>query len=231
MSSIDLWNRNRISSSKELTDVVNEIGFLPLFQNEIPGFSVVEMAGSDYLWTGDEILDPWQWRVILAREGNVSFGKMFAKKAGFISREWYPSFANYRRDGYDFDSRYEDGLASHMDKDILSLIEEGKELSSFELKAQICGKSKKGTGFDTALLRLQMQTYLTITDYRRKRTKQGEEYGWAAAVFATPETIFGADFVQSEYKLEPMESKAKIMERLARITPNAGQKEMERLIK
>lgn len=26
----------------------------------------------------------------------------FVKKAGFISREWFPCFANYRRDGYNY---------------------------------------------------------------------------------------------------------------------------------
>ena len=28
---------------------------------------------------------------------------------GFISKKWLPVFANYRRDGYDFDALYEDG--------------------------------------------------------------------------------------------------------------------------
>ena len=49
----------------------------------------------------------------LVRRGVVAYGKLFAKKAGLVSREWYPGLANYRRNGYDSDARYEDGLASH----------------------------------------------------------------------------------------------------------------------
>ncbi len=30
----------------------------------------------------------------------------------YVSAKWFPDFANYRRDGYDFDARFEDGLAS-----------------------------------------------------------------------------------------------------------------------
>ena len=46
------------------------------------------------------------WREIIARSGKVAYGKFFDKKAGFISVEWLPVFANYRRDGDDFDALY-----------------------------------------------------------------------------------------------------------------------------
>ena len=36
-----------------------------------------------------------------------------------IHRQWLPYFANYRRSGYDFDSRYEDGLATYREKVIM----------------------------------------------------------------------------------------------------------------
>ena len=38
---------------------------------------------------------------IIAAGGRIAYGKFFDRKAGFISREWLPVFANYRRDGYD----------------------------------------------------------------------------------------------------------------------------------
>ena len=49
-------------------------------------------------------------------------GKFFAGKAGFISLRWLPFFANYRREGYDFDSRWEDGKASRREKNIMDLL-------------------------------------------------------------------------------------------------------------
>jgi len=222
---------DRIQSPAQLTKVINELGFLPLFKNTITGFSVEEMCSSDGWWTGNPMEDPWEWRGILAREGIVSYGKVFAKKAGFISQEWYPVFANYRRDGYDFDSRYEDGLAGQMDFAIMKAFEQKESLTSFELKAMIVGKSRKGTGFDTALTRLQMQTYLTVEDFRRKRKKTGEEYGWAAAVFTMPEMLFGGECIQKEYSTDPLESKKKIVEHMRIQYPNASEKEIEQLIR
>lgn len=39
-----------------------------------------------------------------------------------MSREWIPDFANFRRDGYDFDARWDDGLASYKDKELYETI-------------------------------------------------------------------------------------------------------------
>ena len=41
------------------------------------------------------------------------------KKAGFISQKWLPVFANYRRDGYDFDALFEDEKAPIKHKNIM----------------------------------------------------------------------------------------------------------------
>ena len=51
-----------IHTVEQLMDVIDEIGFLPLFKNEIPGFSVEERTVPDYWWSGDQERDPWQWR-------------------------------------------------------------------------------------------------------------------------------------------------------------------------
>lgn len=57
----------------------------------------------EYWWCEDPKVDPWMWREIIARSGEIAYGKFFDKKAGFISIDWLPIFANYRRDGYDFE--------------------------------------------------------------------------------------------------------------------------------
>ena len=109
----------RIRTWQELVNWVNEIGFLPLFANDITGFSAEEHVSANYWWTGDKEQDPWEWREIIAASHKVAYGKFFGGKAGFISKEWLPYFANYRRNGYDFDSRYEDGLATYREKVIM----------------------------------------------------------------------------------------------------------------
>ena len=68
---------------------------------------------------GDPEQDPWEWREIIARSHQVAYRKFFDKKAGFISLAWLPHFANFRRDGYNFDEGWEDGLASRREKMIM----------------------------------------------------------------------------------------------------------------
>ena len=92
-----------IHTVEELEDYIDKVGFLPLFQNAIRGFSVEEHVESGYWWSGNKEKDPWEWREIIARNGRIAYGKFFDRKAGFISRAWFPAFANHRRDGYDYD--------------------------------------------------------------------------------------------------------------------------------
>ena len=108
-----------IHSWQELVDWIDEVGFLPLFRNGIDGFSAEERTCPTDWWSGDVDRDPWEWRQTIARSGRVAYGKFFGKKAGFISKAWFPDFANWRRDGYDFDSRWDDGLATALQKKIL----------------------------------------------------------------------------------------------------------------
>ena len=69
--------------------------------------------------TGDPTSDPWEWRIILSRDPSIAYGKFFNKSAGFVSKGFFPTFANYRRNGYDFDSLFEDELASYRAKKIM----------------------------------------------------------------------------------------------------------------
>ena len=111
------WNDPfRIRSWQELVNWINETGFLPLFANDIPGFSVEEHVSPDFWWTGDRQQDPWEWREIIAASHQAVYGKFFDQRSGFVSLGWFPHFANYRRSGYDFDSRWEDGLANRREK-------------------------------------------------------------------------------------------------------------------
>lgn len=115
------WNDPEcIHTVDEAIEYINEIGFLPLFKNEIPGFSLEERTVPEYWWCENEQRDPWMWRAVIARRHDIVYGKFFNKKAGFISKKWLPVFANYRRDGYDFDALYEDGKAPNKHKKIMT---------------------------------------------------------------------------------------------------------------
>ena len=89
----------RLRRIEDLYKLVADIGFMPLFANSILGFSVEERVTADQWWTGDALSDPWEWRQIASKNQDIAYGKFFDRKAGFVSKEWFPVFANYRRDG------------------------------------------------------------------------------------------------------------------------------------
>ncbi len=228
---LDKNDPRRIKTSDELSKLIDEIGFLPLFKNSVPGFSVEERTGSDSWWSGNPKEDPWAWREVIAGEGHIAYGKLFDHRAGFISKEWYPIFASYRRDGYDFDSRYEDGLASYRAKKIMEVMNLCEILPSNELKVA-AGFGKGGVkGFESILTQLQMQTYLTVRSFRRRSNKRNEEYGWPVANYCISEKLFGEEYVRSAYHLSPEEAKQRILLKVKEYLPKADLSETEKIIR
>ncbi len=223
-------DRNRIKSPEELVEFVDKVGFLPLFKNEAEGFSVEEHTLGKYWWSGDEKNDPWEWRGIAARSKKVAYGKFFGKKSGFVSLEWFPAFANYRRDGYDFDSLYEEGLAQRRAKLIMEQFADGEELFSFEIKNR-AGFGKGGEkNFQGVLTELQMQTYLVMSDLRFRKNKKGEEYGMSVSMYTAPELLWGQEFVTSGYSEEPEKSLERIIAHVKKHFPDGG-KALEKLLR
>ena len=84
-----------LRSSDDLEAKVIEIGFLPFFHNSVKVFSIQEMV-DPRLWFSDEE-GPWEWKGPVIRNMNCAYGKLFNGKAGYVSLEWLPDFANYRR--------------------------------------------------------------------------------------------------------------------------------------
>lgn len=203
-----------IHTVDEAIEYVNTIGFLPLFKNEIPGFSLEERTVPEFWWSGDPKRDPWEWREIIARRGDLAYGKFFNKKAGFISKEWLPYFVNYRRDGYDFDALWDDEKASLRQKKIMDLFmndDNQREFYSNDLKLKAGFGKGMEKGFDGVITGLQMQMYLCCRDFRQRLNKKGEAYGWPVAVYTTPEHIFGYDHVTSAYKESAIDSALRIV--------------------
>ena len=85
MRGLDWDAPSRTQSWEELIGLIDEVGFLPLFKNEVDSFSAEENTSDLYWWTGDEEQDSWEWRRLIARSGRVAYGKFFGGKAGFQS--------------------------------------------------------------------------------------------------------------------------------------------------
>ena len=232
------WNLNgcrrddpsRFRSAEDVIARIHEVGFLPLFATVIPGFSVEEHTYAWDWWSDDSRSDPWAWRMEIAARDDIAYGKFFDRKAGFISKAWFPVFANYRRDGYDYEGLYEDGKMNHRAKkilDTLALNEEavGLEMMSGELRKRAAVEK----GFDNVLIDLQMQSFLLISRFQQKRNKFGVSYGWHLPSFMTPETKWGYDAVNSVSE-STEQSRNRIWEQIRQFYPAAGEKEIQKVI-
>ena len=93
MRGLDWDDPSRVQTWEELIDLINEVGFLPLFKNEVDGFSVEENTGDLYWWTGNEEQDPWEWRRLIARSGQVAgLRQVFREKGRFYLKSMVPPF-------------------------------------------------------------------------------------------------------------------------------------------
>ena len=103
------------------------------------------------------------------------------------------------------------------------------ELYSFEVK-QNAGFGKEGEkNFEGTATDLEMRTYLCLRDFRQRKNKKGEDYGWAIAVYSTPEHLWGYEHVTSAYKEEPSESWRRITARMKEVYPEASENQIRRM--
>ena len=218
-----------VHCEEELAQLVNEIGFLPFFQSPVPGFSLKDCVPPQ-LWFPDEGDGVWEWKGPVIRLSGGAYGKFFRGKAAFISRAWYPDFANYRRDGYDFDAAYDDGLASFKEKKIYDALAEAGTLLSKALRQRSAFVGQARTGYDTTLTRLQMRGYIITTDFEYALDGKGNPYGWGIARYATPESHFGADFTDKVYACTPEQSARRILDHLEKLLPQATPAQLRALL-
>ena len=218
-----------IQKPEDILKLIDEWGFVPFFKNEIPGFSVEEHTDPS-LWFSDTLDGPWEWKGPLICQSGGAYGKFFRGKAVFISPKWFPDFANYRRNGYDFDSRWEEGLAPQAEYQVWSTLQPLPSLLSFDLKSQ-SGFGKNGRkGFDGIITRLQMGGYIVTADFEYRKDKHGKTYGWGVARYATPEQHFGQAFTDAVYVRDPEESKERLFAHLRTLHPDAPEKILWKLI-
>ena len=219
----------RIRTRADVVCAVERFGFVPFFKNRIQGCSLAEHAAPETWFSEEEGL--WEWKGPVIRETGCAYGKFFGGKAVYISREWFPDFANYRRDGYDFDALWEDGKARHADKALYELLEPHAPITSRALK-DLGGYGREGRrGFDASITRLQHLGYVLISDFVYDLDRQGKPYGWGVAEYSTPEKHLGQAFREAVYRRTPEESFERILRHLQEILPNAGEKALRQLLK
>ena len=211
-----------IHSKEDLTDMIREVGILPFFTNSVEGWSVEEHIDPALWFTDQE--GPWEWKGQLASARQCVYGKFIRNKAAFISPEWFADLANWRRDGYDWEGWVEDGKAYYKDILLMQYLDKHPGVLSKYAKKE-CGFTK---GYDTVITRLQMQTFVILSDFRYNLTKEGVPYGWGNAVIDQTERWLGEDLLEVASDRNPTESFEFMIRHLLRIMPDADEDAMRK---
>ena len=217
-----------IHTCPELMERIKQLGFLPLLDSGVRGYSAEEMASDEcrYVVYPDGGWDwpLWKWKGPVTTEGNCVYGKFFAGKAGFVSREWWPDFFNYRR------STHPAPEEGSIEEAILLTLSENGSLITRELRAA-CGFTgpKMRSRFDNYVTRLQMGCYIVTEDFVYPVDKHNREYGWGWSLLTTPEQLIGREGCHTDRT--PEESLQRLTAHFRHLLPDATEKQIEKLIK
>ncbi len=216
-----------IHTDSQLIDFIHQIGFLPLLNSGITGYSAEDIVDDDCRYCtlpdGTFYWPLWQWKGTIVTEGDCMYGKFFDRKAGFISKSWWPDFFNYRR------AVHPAPEPDSIEDTILATLHEHGSLITRELRA-LCGftGAKMRGKFDTYVTRLQMGCHIVTEDFVYPRDRHNREYGWGWSLLTTPEQLYGRDACHTDHT--PQESYILLLNHFHSILPTATEKQIKRLI-
>lgn len=208
-------------------ECIAQMGFLPLFDIGVNGFSADALVDDDCRYVvlpdGGWEWPLWKWKGPVVTDGNCVYGKFFASKAGFISRDWWPDFYNYRQSTH---PKPEEGS---VEEAILLTLEENGSMITRELRAA-CGFDgpKMRSRFDAYVTRLQMGCYIVTEDFVYPHDKHGREYGWGWSLLTTPEQLLGREACRC--RRTPEESLQRMVAHLQRLLPDASEKQIRKML-
>ena len=220
--------RMEIRSCPELIACIREVGFLPLLESGIPGFSAEAAMAEECRYTvfpdGSWEWPLWEWKGPVVTEGDCVYGKFFASKAGFVSREWWPDLFNWRR------SQNPVPEEGSIEDSILETLRLNGSMITRELRraCDFTGKNMRSR-FDAYVTRLQMACRIVTEDFVYPRDKHGREYGFGWSLLTTPEALLGPEACRCDRS--PEESYQCMFDHLSRLLPDASERQIHKLLK
>lgn len=221
----------KVNHYKDFDDQIQAIGFCLMGGNNEGIFTLDELYTKNIeCHTGDVEHDPWIWRMrSITEKDDMSYGKVFLKKSGWISRAWLPYFVAVRRHGRTMRSLFLDGLMTQMDKKVYDLIESSQTISLAEILDTL-GRENK-TEINKSMVNLQMLLFITTYGETYKISKEGKPYGWPVMVFSTIEEKFGEAIEDEIFNIEYEDAYDKIKNHIKLLNPTADDKKIKRFIK
>jgi len=200
-------------------------GLIPFDWNEEPPDSKVRWH------TGDPDTDPWVWRMrVLNERDDIAYAKVFFRKAGYITKEWYPYFLAARREGFSFEDAYFDGAVSQTAKRIYEAVSKHGSLPLDEIKRLAGFSREEKSKFDRALTELQMKLYLTVCGERQRISQMGVPHGLASTIFCTTEQFWGDELFHQAEEIRAEDAIQAIRERVFALNPAADEKKVLKFI-
>lgn len=212
-----------VKNAEDLVHRVEELGFLPFTRCGVEGLSVEELTPPEY-WFVKDVDGPWEWRQQAIER--FAYGRFFARNAGLVSFEWFPALCNFRRDGLDFDERYEDGRIPQSAKRLYDLIER-QPRSTLELRSLTPGSNYT---VDRGVTQLMMSTDVIIVGFDTRIDSKGRPYGWGISRYAAADAAL-AHLTRAAYSEDPEDSLARMRAHIQSLCPKADPKAVDRLLK
>lgn len=179
-----------IHSAAELAAYIDEIGFLPLLNVGVPGWSVDAVADDEAQYTrlpeGGWEWPLWKWKGQVVQSTGCAYGQFFMGKTGFVSRRWWPEFCCWRR------SLRPAPSADSVEAMVLATLSECGSMITRELRTACGFTGPKMRGkFDGYVGHLQRDCRVVTEDFIYPQDHHGRDYGWGWSLLTTPERLFG----------------------------------------
>lgn len=204
-----------------MAEVIREVGIIPLFKSDVPGYSIEEMTDPDCWFTSSDQLGPWDWKVDAVNEGDIAYGKFLGGKAAFATIEYFAHLMNYRRNIKKYRAALGEKnpaktrseiLMKHLSPAALECIRENGSAESKEIREAISkavtpalikklGNSYKANLIpsvrksisDTVIQFLEMGTWIVTGSIRRVYRGADCHYsGWQRSTLTTPDELFSS---------------------------------------
>lgn len=216
----------------DFIDKLLQVGFTIGGENNEGVFALSDDFDRQIQWHTEEVeTDPWEWRMrVLEERSDIAYGKVFFRKSGYITKEWYPYFLAVRRQGRSFDALYEAGEISHLAKTVYRVVEENGYVPTHALRG-LCGVgAEEKSKLERAVTELQMKLFLTMCGRQQKVSQAGQEFGWNSTVFCTTENFWDDRVFTEAAGIAPQLAAEIIRKQVYAQNPDALEKKVEKFI-